>query len=122
MGPKTSPRFSLAKRIVDYDPFTGITTSVDYCNSSDTTIVSAEQDVSKLLDANKVMQNDDSYWKSGVKNSWAHYASYPAIVIEKWLNEFGVNVFDKDHQKKVMELTNRPEYKYLKTTTKMIRG
>ena len=108
--------------MIDYDPFTGVTTSFDYDHASDTTLISSEQDVSTLLDANKRLQNDPDVWKSGVKNSWAQYASYPAIVIEKWMNEYGVNVFNKDHTKKVLELTNRPEYRYLKTTTKMIRG
>jgi hypothetical protein len=107
---------------VNYDPFTGMTTYFDYDHSTDTTIVGSEQDVTALLDLNKRLQNDESYSKSGIKNGWWHYATYPSIIIEKWLNEHGVNVFNKDHQKKVLELTNRPEYRFLKTTTKMHRG
>lgn len=110
------------KKIVDYDPFTGITTYFDYDHATDTTIVGAEQDVSRLLESNKILQNDESYTKQGIKDGWWQYASYPAVIIEKWLNEYGVNVFNKDHEKKVFELTNRPEYRYLKTTTKMHRG
>jgi hypothetical protein len=112
----------LTKRVVDYNPYTGITTTVDYCHASDTTIIGTEQDVSSLLDFNKKLQNDDDYTKKGIKDGWWHYATYPPIIINKWLAEFGVNVFNKDHQKKVLELTNRPEYRYLKTTTKMHRG
>lgn len=112
----------MAKRIVDYDPVFGVTTYFDYDAASDTTIVGTEQDVSILLDENKRLQNDDGVWKQGVKNSWAMYARYPAVIIQKWLNEYGVNVFDENHSKKVFELTNRPEYRYLKTTTKMHRG
>lgn len=112
----------MAKRIVNYDPMTGVTTYFDYDHASDTTIISSEQDVSFLLDQNKKLQNDEDYTKAGMKAEWWHYASYPAIIIEKWMNEYGVNVFNKDHQKKVFELTNRPEYRYLKTTTKMHRG
>lgn len=119
---ESSPRFTLSKRIVDYDPMTGVTTFFDYDHATDTTYVGSEQDVSLLLDANKALQNEDSYTKKGMKDGWWHYAAYPAVIIEKWLNEHGVNVFNKDHQKKVFELTNRPEYRYLKTTTKMHRG
>ena len=110
----------MAKRIIDYDPVSKVTTYFDYDHVSDTTIVGSEQDVSLLLERNKLLQNNPDYWKQGVKDSWAHYASYPAIIIEKWLNEYGVNVFDKNHQKRVIELTNRPEYRYLKTTTKTV--
>lgn len=110
----------MAKRIIDYDPFTGVTSYFDYDHATDTTYVGSEQDVSLLLDRNKMLQNDPEYWKRGVRECWAHFASYPAIIIEKWLTEYGVNVFDKDHAKKVKELTNRPEYRYLKTTTKTV--
>lgn len=112
----------MTKRVVSYDPMTGLTTYFDYDHASKTTYVGAEQDVSIILDENKILQNSDDFTKQGIKNSWWMYARYPAIIIEKWLNEYGVNVYDEDHQKKVLELTNRPEYRYLKTTTKMHRG
>ena len=112
----------MAKRIVDYDPYLGVTTYFDYDAATDTTIVGSEQDVSLLLDRNKTLQNDESHTKAGIKKGWWMYASYPAVIIQKWLNEYGVNVFDENHSKRVFELTNRPEYRYLKTTTKMHRG
>ena len=112
----------MAKRIVDYDPYLGVTTYFEYDPVSDTSIIGREQDVSLLLDQNKRLQNDPEYTRLGIKNEWWHYASYPAVIIEKWMNEYGVNVFDENHNKRVFELTNRPEYRYLKTTTKMDRG
>jgi len=111
----------MGKRVVDYDPFTGITTYFDYDHASDTTIVGYEQDASVILDANKALQNNDEYTRQGIKQGWWHYASYPAIIIQKWATEYGVDVFNKDHQKKVIQLVNQPEYKYLKTTTKFHR-
>jgi hypothetical protein len=112
----------LAKRFVDYDPSSGITTYFDYDHSTDTSIVSMEQDVSTVLEVNKILQSSQSYTKKGMRADWWHYASIPNIVIEKWINEFGVNVFDRNHEKKVFSLLNQPEYRYLKTTTKMHRG
>ncbi|TFH50927.1 MAG: hypothetical protein E4H01_01190 [Lysobacterales bacterium] len=106
----------MAKRVVEYDPFTGMTTTFDYDHSTDTTTVGLEQDVSLLLDVNKVLQNDANYSKDGIKRDWWHYASIPSIIIEKWLNEDGVNVFDKDHTKAVYKKLNDPAYRYLKTT------
>lgn len=113
----------MAKRILEYDPLTAITTYVDYVPETDTTVVYREQpDVNIILDANKALQNDEQITKDGIKDGWWHYAEIPMIVIEKWLNEKGVDVFNKDHRKAVYRLLNDPEYKWLKTTTKMHRG
>ena len=115
-------RFLMAKRILDYDPFSRMFTTFDYEPSTDTTIIGREQDVSLLLDATAALRNAPEVTRRGIKNEWWHYAIYPNIVIEKWMNDYGVNVYDKHHSKKVFELTNRPEWKYLKTTTKMHWG
>jgi hypothetical protein len=112
----------LAKEIIEYDPFTGMTTSLEYNHADDAVTVYREQDVSPILEMNKAMQNDAEVWKDGVKNSWAHYAQIPNIVIEKWKNDHGVDVFNKDHQKAVFKLLNDPQYRYLKTTTKFHAG
>lgn len=109
----------MAKRILDYDPVSRITRYFDYDPHNDTAIVHSEQDVSLILDANKALANDDDVTKRGIKESWWHYATIPNIVIEKWLNEHGVDVYNKDHEKAVFRLLNQPEYKYLKTTAKM---
>lgn len=112
----------MSKRIVDYDPFTGMTTTFDYDHVSDTTYVGREQNVSALLDRNKAMANDDFFTRDGWKRDWWLYASIPNIVIEKWRNEHGVDIFNRDHEKKVYSLLNQPEYKYLKTTSKFHWG
>jgi hypothetical protein len=106
----------MTKRIVDYDPFTGMTTTFDYDFSSNTTYVGREQDFSLLLDANKALQNDESYSKQGIKSEWWHMAKIPNIVIEKWKNEKGIDVLNKDHWPAVKRLLNDPEYRWLKTT------
>jgi hypothetical protein len=106
----------LTKRVLDYDPYTGVTTFFDYDHATDTTVVGHEQDVSLLLDVNKAMQNDTEYSRKGIKNEWWHYASIPAIIIQKWRDEFGIDVFNKDHVKAVYKKLNDPEYRYLKTT------
>ena len=112
----------LSKRIVDYDPWSGVTTTFDYDHATDKTYIGEEQDVSLLLDKNATHRNDPDYWRQGVKDCWAHVASIPNIIITKWLYEYGVNVYNKDHAAKVKKLLNSPEYRYLKTTTKMHRG
>lgn len=110
------------KRILEYDPWSGITTTFDYDSSTDTTILYREQDVSAILDLNKALANETEHTRRGIKSGWWHYATIPNIVIEKWLREFGVNAYDKDHEKAVYRLLNQPEYRYLKTTAGMHWG
>ncbi len=99
-----------------------MTTFHEYIHSEDKTIISREQNVTSLLDMNKALANETDATKEGIKNGWWHYAQIPNIIIEKWLNEHGVNLYNKDHEKAVFRLLNQPEYRYLKTTTKMHRG
>jgi len=112
----------MSKRVLDYDPMTGITRYFDYVPENDTAVIYSEQDVSPILEVNKALQNEPEAWKQGVKRGWAHYGHIPNIVIEKWLNEHGVDIYNKDHRKKIFWLLNQPEYRYLKTTTKMHWG
>jgi hypothetical protein len=116
----------MGKRVVDYDPFTGMTTYHDYVESDGTTIVSRDQgDIAPLLDVNKALQNETDATKQGIKNGWWHYAQIPNIVQEKWLLEHGVDVFQKENWEKggrVWKLLNDPEYRWLKTTNKYHAG
>lgn len=107
----------MAKRILDYEPLTGVTTTFDYDPLTDTTIIGTFQDVGPLLERNKLLQLDTDYSKRGIKKDWWHYASIPNVIIEKWLNEDGINVYNKDHTQAVYRKLNDPEYRYLKTTT-----
>ena len=107
----------MAKRVIDFDPISGVTTTFDYDHASDTTLIGYEQDVTKILDRNKRLQNDDQYSKDGIKNEWWHEAHIPDIIILKWRTEYGVDVYNKDHLPKVKKLLQDPVYKYLKTTS-----
>ena len=110
------------KRLVDYDPINGITTYTDYNSVDDSLKIGYEfDDVSPVLDFNKAKQNDEQYTRDGIKNDWWHYAHIPMSLILKWQVEEGINVFDKNDTKKVLQKVNSPEYRYLKTTTLMHR-
>lgn len=106
------------KRIVDFDPVTGITDTFDYDSETDTVYLGREQEVGHILDLNKRLQNDDDYSKSGIKEEFWHYARIPNVVAEKWLIEDGIDIFNKNHERKVFQKLNSPEYRWLKTTTK----
>lgn len=109
----------MAKRLIDYNPFSGITTFCDYNPVTDeTTIIHEFADVEGALDLNKAMANDADYTRAGMKRDWWHYASIPMSLIHKWLVEEGIDVFDRNDEWKVYQKVNSPEYRYLKTTAK----
>ena len=107
----------MTKRVIDYDPFTGVTTYFDYDYATDRTTIGMEQDVSVILDVNKARQNETEYSKSGIKNEWWHMCTIPTIVMERWKNEKGIDVLNKDHWGAVKKLLNDPDYKWLKATS-----
>ena len=105
------------KRLLDYDPLTGISQYFHYSESTGEWAIESVQDVDTILDMNKSMQNDESYSELGIKNEFWHVARIPVVIQEKWLREDGIDVFNKDHWKKVKRKLNDPDYLYLKTTT-----
>lgn len=74
----------------------------------------AEQDVEPILDLNKAAYNDGTRGYTPSRDL-RKIAEIPLIVAEKWRNELGVDVFNKDHAPAVRRLLNDPEYLYLRT-------
>lgn len=100
----------MTKRLLDYDPFTGMTTWHSYDETEDKTYVSYEQDVEPILDRNKAAANDFT----GRMGDMVHVASIPSAVQLKWLVEYGVDVCNKDHMPKVKQLLNSSDWRHLK--------
>jgi hypothetical protein len=100
------------------DPLTGITRWMQYDPMTDTLTEKAEADTTQNLEHSNSLRNDEDYWKKGVKNEMAHYAHIPNILLEKWANE-GVDINDNQA---LFDMVNKPEYAYLKTTTKHVGG
>ena len=71
-----------------------------------------QQDVEPILEDNKRMQLTGAGYS---RDKFIKFlARIPVVVIEHWLNK-GINIFDKNDEKKIMALLNDPEWKYLKT-------
>jgi hypothetical protein len=98
------------KRLLDYDPFTGLMTFHDYDETEDKTFISYEQDVEPILERNKRAQNE----ATGRMGDMVHVASIPSSIQLKWLIEHGVDITNKDHMPRVARLLNSSEYRYLK--------
>lgn len=108
---------AVVKRLIDYDPFTGIETYHEYDPINKETRIFYEhtRDVSGAVDVCKALANDDDFTKKGIKEDWWRYAHIPNSLMLKWHVEEGIPLFDaKEYNKKA----NQPEYKFLKYTTK----
>ena len=106
----------MARRFLEYDQMTGITRSMDFDPATGKITEYAEGDAQAGLDHATSLRNNDDYWKNGVKNDMAHYAHIPNIILEKWAN-MGVNIANPDA---LVEMVNKPEWGYLKTTRKFV--
>lgn len=104
------------KRLLDYDPLSREAVYFEYADGVMT--LHQEQDMTHIIEANKMMANDDDYTKNGMKQDWWHYARIPNALIFKWKVEEGIDVFNKAHKKAVFAKLNDPMYKFLKVTDK----
>lgn len=102
------------KRLLDFDPLSGMSTFHEYKSGTDETIISTSQDVEANLEWSRGLQKDDDYSKKGIKKEFWHYGHIPSEILHKWLVE-GVDINDT---KALFKKVNSPEYSYLKTTTK----
>lgn len=105
------------KRLIDWDAESRTATWHEYDSLTDTTTIADIQDVEPFIDRNKELAKSDAYRRKGMKESWLHAASIPIGVQYKWLQNYGVDIFNKDHLPKVKQLLNSAEWKYLRTTT-----
>jgi len=74
------------------------------------------EDLTKLLDQNKRLQQEDHHIKDELRLS----ARIPVTIYYEWKNKFGVDLYDKNHAPAVRKLLNSPDYRYLKTTKRII--
>jgi hypothetical protein len=101
-------------KFVEYDPLRGIETREDSYEGR--LQVHYRQDVEPVLELNKYERNNGLTDK-GIKEDFWLYARIPAVVILKLLYEYGVDINNKDHFKKALDIINR-DFPYLKTTEK----
>lgn len=103
------------KKVVTFDG--AIREEITHDAMTDTLHVNRVQDVEPILEANKTDYiNAKELSSQRYKKPMVHAARIPLIVIEQWM-KIGVNIFDPspEMKKKVRNLLNSPEWKYLKT-------
>jgi hypothetical protein len=103
------------KRILDYDPLTGITEIFHHDDLTNESVIETVQDVEPALEHNKRLQIEVDSHKQ-IKEGWLHYAHIPNSLILKWKIEKGIDLYNPNDKGAIFKLLNDPEYAYLKTT------
>ena len=75
-------------------------------------MIISQQDVTPMLEANKRVQNELPRYMHG-KDMWPE-AHIPDIIILKWLNEEGLDIFDKNAWPQVQRKLNDPDWRFLR--------
>lgn len=105
------------RRLLSSDPITGLKTFHEYDDLTDETRIIHLSDDTPFLEANKAKQKDTDYSKKGIKQELWLYASFPPGIQVKWLLEYGIDVWNRDHYDRITRRLEDPEWRYLKCTT-----
>jgi len=77
--------------------------------------------VPDIIELNKVTQGKDAGITPDDDNpGWHHVARIPVYLIDLWLREDGINVFDRNHGPALMRKLDDPEYRFLRVNTGQI--
>jgi hypothetical protein len=104
--------------LISYDPNTGLKKYIgDHPDDSEGCLVRYEQDarsIQKIIDANKASQIDNT----GPMGDFEKAASIPIGVMFEWKQKYNVDAWNyttcDDTRKRVNQLLNSSDYRYLK--------
>lgn len=98
------------KKLIDYDPVTGLKEIFHGSTDGETFTVETQQDLTPLFEANKAEQNAGFDKKS----EWWAAATIPAVVQLEWITKYGIDLMNKDHWPGVKRLLNSSDYAHLR--------
>lgn len=120
------------RRLLEHDPWSGISTYHSYDPATDITYIEEIQDVEPVMESNKAVQRMDGirgsgvssnprlneYERAGIKRGWWHVASVPNVIIAEWRKQ-GIDIWKWGKcewtTRKIKQLLNSPDYRYLRT-------
>ena len=103
------------RRLLGHDRATGVSTYHDFDHATNKTIIHTVQNCSDIISRNRRLAADEEHMREGIKDDMMHCASIPIVIQYKWLREYGVDIYNKDHWPAVKRLLNDPEWRYLKS-------
>lgn len=104
---------SMAERLLEIDEFTGTKHWFSYDElTNETTIRTEWLDAEPAIERNRRLQNDTDHSRKG---EWWYVGHIPNAIIAKWHQDYGIDVFNKDHRDAVLKKLDDPEWRYLRT-------
>ena len=107
------------KRLLSYDPISGLYTYHSYDHENETTYISygvEPKSTELILDINQKIANEPEFTKEGIKEGWWFYASIPVELQVKWLIEEGIDIWKKEDWPRVKAKINDRDFSKVKTT------
>lgn len=98
----------MAKRLLDVDPLTGITTYFEHDHRTGTNTIETVQDMEPFLDRSKMLAKT-----LNKKEDWWAVGSIPDTLIIKWAQECGARPYSKAWHDYAMKQLNSAEYRKL---------
>ena len=99
------------ERLLDHDPYSGVTTYFRPSEDGRSFAIRYSQDCEDIIEANKKAQNDAPSRPVG---DFHYVAEIPVGIQMKWLIEKGIDVAKREHWPAVKRLLNDPEWRWLK--------
>ena len=102
------------KRRLDSGP---VTSTFHYDEMEDKSIIHVEQDCEPIVERNKALQNEtDGY---NLDRDLKHIASIPLVIVQKWMQEDGVNFLALSKHERSKYLRRKladPDNRFLRTS------
>ena len=105
---------------MEIDPVTGIKSRFTWNENDQEYLIHRVADVEPVLDFAKTVASEVGLNREDIKKGWWLYAKIPPIVMLQ-MRAKGINLFDKNHEKRVLEEINT-HYPHLKCTTGKLGG
>jgi hypothetical protein len=102
-----------ARRLLEVQP-DGLVEWFHFDHATGEIAIEHAQDVELVIEANKASANDHDGFSAS--RELREIAEIPAVIALKWLNELGVNVFDRNHWPAVKRLLRDPDWRWLRTS------
>jgi hypothetical protein len=101
------------KRLLEVQP-DGVVEWFHYDEETGAIAIEHVQDVEPLLAANRARAQDSDGFSPS--RELREIAEIPPVIVLKWLNELGIDLFDRNHWPAVKRLLRDPDWKWLRTS------